>query len=299
MISPRKIVVGVDLSDDSREALAEARRIAERSDSELTVVRAVPTEMIEAFYDFYHTTAKDILNRLQADLKAFVQEVIPASLPTKQLVTIGNPSDEIIAAVNEFSADLLILGLRGDSDDIQGAGFVAAKCVHLSPISMLLTGHRRHLPPGRIAACIDFSEPAALALQTADKLARIHDAGLDIVHIHHPPWIDPWRVSYRLKQIVNPEDVALYEKKLHEHFNDFLEANLGPIDPHRVKTHLIEHTNSAYGILTFLEDHQVDLAIMGRHGKTGVRGLLTGSTSEKVMHHTPCSLLIIRPATDN
>jgi nucleotide-binding universal stress UspA family protein len=299
MISPRKIVVGIDLSNDAKEALAEAARIAERNNAEITVLRAIPAEIIEASYDFYHTTTDETLERARTALDTLVKEIIPDAAQVRQTVTVGNPTEEIIASVKEFDAELLVLGLRGDSEDLQGAGTIAAKCIHKSPVPVLLTSHRRPLPPKRIAACIDFSGPAALALQTAEKLARIHEATLDVVHIHHPPWLDPWRVSYRLEQIVKPEKQAVYEGKLHDHFTHFMDANLDGIDPHRVKTHLIAHRNSAYGILNFLEDQKVDLAIMGSHGKTGVQGLLTGSTSEKVMHHTPCSLFVIRPPAGN
>jgi nucleotide-binding universal stress UspA family protein len=299
MISPKKIAVGIDLSNDSKVALVEAARMAAQTDAELFVVRAIPSEMIEAYYDFYHTTIEDTAERLRTDLDAFVKDVVPASIPVKQLLAIGNPTDEIIATIKEYNADLLIMGLRGDSDDVQGAGLIAAKCVHRSPVPILLTSHHRSLPPKRIAACIDFSGPAALALQTAEKLAHIHKATLDIVHIHHPPWLDPWRVNYRLEQIVKPEKMAVYEGQLHDRFTHFLDTNLATIDPHRVKTHLIAHTNSTYGILNFLEEQDIDLAILGRHGKTGVQGLLTGSTSEKVMHHTPCSLFVIRPPAED
>jgi len=47
-------------------------------------------------------------------------------------------------------------------------------------------------------------------------------------------------------------------------------------------------------ILRVAEEEQVDLIVMGSHGRGGVGELILGSVSTGVLHHSPCSILIVR-----
>lgn len=42
---------------------------------------------------------------------------------------------------------------------------------------------------------------------------------------------------------------------------------------------------------------QADLVVVGRHGRTGLRELLLGSVSNHIVHHAPCSVLVIQGKT--
>jgi nucleotide-binding universal stress UspA family protein len=48
-------------------------------------------------------------------------------------------------------------------------------------------------------------------------------------------------------------------------------------------------------IINFAREEDVDLIIMGSHGKTGIAHLLIGSTTEKVVRKAPCPVLTVRP----
>ena len=42
---------------------------------------------------------------------------------------------------------------------------------------------------------------------------------------------------------------------------------------------------------------QVDLIVMGTHGRTGLQYMLLGSVAEKVVHLAPCPVLVVRQPT--
>src|SRR6202000_1183244 len=51
----------------------------------------------------------------------------------------------------------------------------------------------------------------------------------------------------------------------------------------------------AGAILDVAEERDADLIVVGNKGMTGARRFLLGSVPNKVSHHAPCSVLIIRP----
>ena len=52
--------------------------------------------------------------------------------------------------------------------------------------------------------------------------------------------------------------------------------------------------DAAEALLEVAEECQADLIIVGNRGMTGTRRFLLGSVPDKVSHHAPCSVLIIR-----
>ncbi|MEL7316907.1 MAG: universal stress protein [Cyanobacteria bacterium P01_A01_bin.123] len=43
------------------------------------------------------------------------------------------------------------------------------------------------------------------------------------------------------------------------------------------------------------ETDQIDLIVIGSHGRTGLREVLLGSVSNHVLHHAPCSVMVVHP----
>jgi nucleotide-binding universal stress UspA family protein len=50
----------------------------------------------------------------------------------------------------------------------------------------------------------------------------------------------------------------------------------------------------ADAILDVAEEHDADLIVVGNKGMTGAKRFLLGSVPNKVSHHAPCSVLIVR-----
>lgn len=60
-----------------------------------------------------------------------------------------------------------------------------------------------------------------------------------------------------------------------------------------VKTFLIEG-NPASAILDYNKKEKFDLVIMGSRGLGKFKELILGSVSSKIVHHSPCAVLLIR-----
>jgi len=49
-------------------------------------------------------------------------------------------------------------------------------------------------------------------------------------------------------------------------------------------------------IIDYADKNEIDLIVMGTIGRSGLSGLLIGSTAEKVIDQVNCSVLTIKPA---
>ena len=58
---------------------------------------------------------------------------------------------------------------------------------------------------------------------------------------------------------------------------------------------LVEAAHQRRPLVTALRnDPAYDLAVVGTHGRTGLKHVLLGSVAEKVVRHAPCAVLVVR-----
>jgi nucleotide-binding universal stress UspA family protein len=136
----------------------------------------------------------------------------------------------------------------------------------------------------------DGSDTAGKAVQAATDLARQVGASLSVVSAYEPVSSQRLREEKRevpkdLEWMVNPrEDV---EATLKEAAEGVEEAGV------KVETFAREG-DAADAILDVAEETHADLIVVGNKGMTGTKRFLLGSVPNKVSHHAPCSVLIIR-----
>jgi len=143
----------------------------------------------------------------------------------------------------------------------------------------------------RIVVGTDGSDTAAEAVRQASELAKLAGARLDVVSAYEP--IPRQRIQQESREA--PGDVQ-YEFSEREDVNITLEnaAKTARGDGvEDVQTHAREG-DPADAILDIAEEINADLIVVGNKGMTGARRFLLGSVPNKVSHHAPCSVIIIR-----
>jgi nucleotide-binding universal stress UspA family protein len=137
----------------------------------------------------------------------------------------------------------------------------------------------------------DGSETAAAAVRDAIALARALGAKLQVVSAYEPVPTARLReerveVPKDLQWMINPrEDVlALLDAAQQEAES----AGIGQVDT------FARQGDAADAILDVAEEQGSDLIVVGNKGMTGARRFLLGSVPNKVSHHAPCSVLIVR-----
>ncbi len=134
----------------------------------------------------------------------------------------------------------------------------------------------------------DFAEPGLEAAGYAVELAERFGATLHLLHVIIDPVIYlPMFESYPLPSRAEFEQYA----------QEQLENWLTDDDRRRcdVKLHWV-HGNPFVEIIKFARENQIDLIVMGTHGRGDIAHMLTGSDAEKVVRKAPCPVLTVRPS---
>ena len=142
----------------------------------------------------------------------------------------------------------------------------------------------------RIIVGTDGSETASEAVRQATELAKLAGGTLDIVSAYEP--VPQNRLREEASEV--PGDVA-FGVGPREDVNTALEAAAGPArrDGVKVETHAREG-DPADAILDVAEERKADLIVVGNKGMTGTKRFLLGSVPNKVSHHAPCGVYIVR-----
>ncbi len=143
---------------------------------------------------------------------------------------------------------------------------------------------------GSIVVGTDGSDTAKQAVREAVELAKQIGATVNIVSAYEPVSSQRLREESReaprdLQWQVNPrEDV---DATLQEAVDEIGDAGV------KVETYAREG-DPADAILDVAEERKADLIVVGNKGMTGAKRFLLGSVPNKVSHHAPCSVLIVR-----
>jgi nucleotide-binding universal stress UspA family protein len=136
----------------------------------------------------------------------------------------------------------------------------------------------------------DFSRCSEQALTHAVFLAEKYGAEIHVLHVvtlfKDQPSIISDEITETEATIRKLEDIA--EKQL----NKVVDAK-GSEDM-KIITATKREVSAAPAILEYVSDNNIDLIVMGTHGRRGLGHLLLGSAAEEVVRMSPCPVLTVR-----
>jgi nucleotide-binding universal stress UspA family protein len=143
---------------------------------------------------------------------------------------------------------------------------------------------------GSIVVGTDGSGTATQAVREAVDMAKATGSTLELVSAYAP--VSEARLAAERRQA--PEDVqwAINPKQeVEASLSDAAEiARTAGVE---VNTHA-RQGDPADAILDVAEELNAGLVIVGNKGMTGAKRFLLGSVPDKISHHAPCSVLIVR-----
>ncbi len=269
------IVIGIDGSESSAQALAWALKEADLHDWPLMAV------MAWGLLDQHHATVgegfdphygeDEALTALGVYLERSIGSSRAAKVERQVVCDLAAPG----LLDRSAGASLLVVGARG-LGGFRGLllGSVAQHCLRHTSCPIAIVGHSNAPAEGvtkkRIVVGIDGSDSAGDALRWAVEEARLRKASLEVIYA--------WNASYSME-----EDARAT-----------LDAACVGIDTtglaHPVNR-ILSRGGAASAILE--ASKRADLAVMGSRGLGGFSGLLLGSVSNQVAHHATCPVVIV------
>lgn len=155
----------------------------------------------------------------------------------------------------------------------------------------------------KLLVAIDMSDMAKDVYSTALSLAIKHNASLILLHVlSHEEDYSPLPVPPNLTDIYpatgNDLTLEIWRKQWEEFEQEGLEMLKKRADEATQAGIQVEYQqiygSAARTICKVAEASYVDLIIVGRRGKSGLSELLLGSVSNYILHHAPCSVLIVQ-----
>jgi nucleotide-binding universal stress UspA family protein len=136
----------------------------------------------------------------------------------------------------------------------------------------------------------DGSETASHALEHAIRLAAVTGATLEVVSAYQP--IPRGRLEHEANEA--PED---QQWAINPHYEVDATLRSAADAAAAAGVEARRHprqSEPARAIVEVAEERQADLIVVGNKGMTGTKRFLLGSVPNKVSHHAPCSVLIVR-----
>ena len=144
----------------------------------------------------------------------------------------------------------------------------------------------------------DLSKCAHKALGLAISFALRFDANLYLLYVEDSR---PDAKTWQHNESAN-EEIGILESSEQKTLDSYLavaadvarETGLPEMD--RKRLHVRVGTGEpAAEILSAAQDAQVDLIVMGTHGRTSIRDFFLGSTAETVVRRATCNVLAVKP----
>lgn len=145
------------------------------------------------------------------------------------------------------------------------------------------------LPCKKILSAIDFSEASLEALKVANELALSFSAELLLVHVRPNVSWPPDVIAMR------GFDMELSERELAEDARQKLEEVAATHVPRSIERRVILRDGDAgHEILETAKSEAVDLIVIATHGMSAWHHYVHGAVAQRVIHHTPCAVLVVR-----
>jgi nucleotide-binding universal stress UspA family protein len=281
---PKSILLATDLSPRCDRALDRAAALAAQWQSALLVLH-----VLEAFEPGSLETVQ---------LPSWRRPPDPVSLARKQLLAdVGAVADRATVLIGEGAAvetilhtaeeeqcELIVIGIA--RDELLGRfrlGRTVDRLLRRSRVPLLVVKDRPRAEYRNIVVATDFSDSSRHAVEAAARY--FPSRTLTLFHAYEAPMSRP------------TPDVASYRRDYRKDAARDCEAFLEKVDkPATWQTaHVaIEDGQPTFLLRNYVREKDVDLVVLGTHGRSALLEIFLGSVAKAIMDEVPCDALVIR-----
>jgi nucleotide-binding universal stress UspA family protein len=279
----RKILVAVDGSESSRNALLQAFRLAVDEKCWITVTSVVPPYEGEIEI----LGVKDIRAALRKPCDDALDEARKLAETERALIKTvceeGDIHERIVDLADAENCDLIIMGRRGIRPvELMLVGVVTARVIGHTQRDVLVVPNGTKVGWKTIVLATDGSRYSAAAAEHAIEFAKAYGGELRVLSVVDVP------TEFYAEAPAAVEDLVRKAKGFVADVKKQAEAA-------GVKTETYVGEAEAYQAINNLaREQKADMIVLGSHGRTGLRRLLMGSVTEKVIGYAPCPVLVVK-----
>ena len=279
----KKILVAVDGSESGRNALMQAFRLAVEEKCWITVTSVIPPLTgdldLTGVKDIHASLAKPCEDALaEANRLADRERVL-----IKTVCEEGETFERIVDLADAENCGIIVMGRRGlRKVERTLVGSVTARVIGHTQRDVLVVPAGSRLGWNRILVATDGSKFSTIAVNKAIDFAKAYGGSLVVVSVVDVP------TEFYAEAPQAVEDMVRKAKEYTAAVRKQAEA-VGV----KAETYFGE-AETFEAIVKTARDEAVDMIVVGSHGRTGLRRLLMGSVTEKVIGHAACPVLVVK-----
>ena len=298
-----RVLIAVDGSASSFAAVSQIAQQLKGDQDEIALYCTPPAMHLKS-----GSTSQDVLVRArQALADAIFDEArkhLPAELQTGLHTIVGSqdPRHGILVAAEHWPAHLVVVGARGLGKlERLLLGSVSRAVVHAAKVPVWVARAQGAGAPSGLRVLLACENPE-LGRQSAEWLNRLTwppgatGHTLTVVSSmfagHVPDWLE--------QRARSPDVEAMVQAWSREH-DDEIRTNVARMQdftlslpaPFRKAQPIVAEGEPATEILAAIAREKIDLVVVGAQRKRSVANAILGSTSEAVLNHAGCSVLVV------
>ncbi|MEE8253951.1 MAG: universal stress protein [Hyphomicrobium sp.] len=281
-----RVLVGIDLTDRSRNAFSRAVDLARSRGAALTLLHVTSDALPHQVAAAHDTFATDVLCDLVS--KAQAEGVANAT----QVLVRGRDYETIIEQARKDNASLIVIGTHRPSSVIQDMlGTTADRVLRYGVFPLLQVRAKAERAYNTILVAVDFSSASQKALELAVRL------------FPQARFVALTAYGSRRRSILGDDrqarEAAAETRRLAlKGFLEEVAQSLGPaFDPNVTEIVPVAERGWAEDvILKYAEEHKPDLIVVGTHARGGLQQAVLGSVAEWVLTEAPSDVLAVPPA---
>lgn len=272
----KKILVPTDFSPVANNGIAQAVKIAKTLNASVTVLHCMDlanqysdeglgAPYLNSFNTFFSDLKKDTENKLTKIKNTYKDQV-----EIQAIYLEGNPKYQLADYANDNWYNMIVMGTEG-SDGLSEVlfGSVAEKVVRRALCPVLSIGkNNTDVKLDNLALVSDFTENTSTGYaKMTDTIKDLH-SNLFLVRINTPFNFESTSYVNRIMDdFALKNQISMYEK---------IQYN---------------HERFEVGVYEVAKDNNIDVVVIGTHGRSGITHLFKNSVAEDVVNHLDLPIL--------
>jgi nucleotide-binding universal stress UspA family protein len=283
-----QILFPTDGSEPAETVLEYALQLASQHEATIHILNVADTSQ-----NSLGRIRGDIIDILEQEgeeiVKEAAQRATERGIPVVAEVHQGDPYETITDYSEQADIDCIVMpthGRRGLQRLLLGS--VTERVINTAEVPVITVNPDRDrtltYPPQRILVPTDGSRGAALALAEGINAAKATGARLHLLHV-----VETGSLGPDARSVLKEGELTGRAHEVIDEASERVEkASLDPV------TSVTEYGEPSKVIRDYIDDNEIDLAVLGTHGQTDFSRYVMGGVSAKLVRTSPVPVVWVR-----